>query len=124
MPKWLHRTNKHFLQSVASADLPEAKSNYIEEPDLSSVLGQPSKYWVVSGDIVSLMSQSEMDAVDVAELSTQRDAMAGQLDQIENVLRAFALAVLDEFNILRAQHGLPARTISQLKQAVRSKLGN
>lgn len=123
MPVWLHRTTKELLSSVAEADLQEPATNYIEDPDLSAVLAQPIKYWVITGDTVSLMSQSEMDTVDANELSAQRDDTVGQLDLLEDILRAFALTVLDEINLLRSQHSLSARTISQLKTSVRNKLG-
>jgi len=124
MPRWLHRTTKQLLRSVPSGELPEAQANYIEEPDLSAVTGQPSKYWTITGDIIALKSQAERDAVDAADLSTQRDNATNQLDPIEDILRAFALVVLDEINILRTQHSLADRTIAQLKTAVRSKLGS
>jgi hypothetical protein len=38
------------------------------------------------------------------------------------ILRAFALVVLDEINILRAQHSLSARTAEQLRTAIKNKL--
>ena len=124
MPHYLHRTTKQYLTSVSPNSLLEPAPNYIYMPDLSAVSGQPNKYWIITGDMVSLMSQTERDAVDTEELSTQRDGTADQLDQLEDVLRAFALATLDEINILRGQHGLTPRTIAQLKNVVRSKLGN
>ena len=123
MPRWLHRTTRQLLHSVPSAELPETVAEYIEEPNLTAVQGQPSKYWVISGDTVSLMPQAARDVVDAALLSASRDSTANQLGRIEDVLRAFALTVLDEINVLRSQHSLSPRTIAQLKNAVRSKLG-
>lgn len=38
------------------------------------------------------------------------------------LLRAFALAMLDEVNVLRARAGLPMRTAEQLRNAVKSKM--
>ena len=124
MPKWLHRTTKQLLRSVPSGELPEPQANYIEEPDLSAVLSFPSKYWKIAGNNILLMSTPERAAVDAAEETARRDSTANELDQLENILRAFALVVLDEFNVLRAQHGLPQRTIAQLKNALRNKLGS
>lgn len=40
----------------------------------------------------------------------------------KRVLKAFALVVLDEINILRGQHALAARTAAQLRTAVKAKL--
>lgn len=122
MPKWLHRTTKQYLKSIASADLPEAQANYIEEPDLSAVEGQPVKYWNISGDTVSLLDQASRDAVDAAELSAQRDATADEIDTPESYSKAFALVVLDEINLLRSNAGLSTRTAQHLKTAVRNKL--
>ena len=122
MPAWLHRTNKTVLRSVASADLPEAIANYIEEPDLSAVAGQPVKYWLITGDAVSLVDAATRSSIDAALFSTARDALADEIDQNKTFMKAFALVVLDEFNLLRAEHGLPPRTIAQLKTAVRNKL--
>jgi len=124
MPTWVHRTTKQVLQSVPFNALPEPQANYIEEPDLSAVSGQPSKYWVITGDVVSLADQATRDAIDAAELEANRDAVAAQLDQTEDVLRAFMLLMLDEINILRNNDGLSVRTAAQLKTAIRNKLGS
>ena len=67
MPNWVHRTTKRFTRSVASADLAEPVANYIEDPDLSAVTGFPSKYWIITGDVITLMDQASRDAVDAAE---------------------------------------------------------
>jgi len=123
MPNYLHRTTKQFLTSTSPASLTEPEVNYIKDPDLSAIAGFPSRYWTITGDVVSLMSKAERDAVDAAALTARRDSTADQLDFIEEVLRAFALTVLDEINVLRSQHALPARTIAQLKTTVRGKLG-
>jgi len=125
MPKWVHRTTKQFINSVASADLSEPVANYIEEPDLSAVVGWAQKYWIITGDVITLMSQAARDAVDATALDTERDNTAAELDQLEGVLRAFAQVVLDEFNVLRNLHaGLAPRTVAQLKTALRGKLGS
>jgi hypothetical protein len=98
-------------------------AEWILEPDLSAVVGQPARYWDITGDVVSLMDQAARDAVDAQLLSDRRDNTADLLDGVENINRAFALVVLDEINTLRAQHSLPDRTIAQLKTALRNKLG-
>lgn len=145
MPLWLHRTDKILLPSVASADLPEPQANYIEEPDLSAVSGFTSKYWLITGDIVSLLDAAARAAVDAAELSAQRDDLADEIDTAETYTRAFALVVLDEFNAVALKMNeildaidaasnfsqvksniavitdRPQRTAAQLKTAVRTK---
>ena len=122
MPDFLHRTDKTLLTSVSYASLPEPLANYIEEPDLSAVEGWPSKYWIITGDTVSLADQSTRDAIDLAESEASKDATADRVDTVESYERAFAEVVLDEINVLRQQHSLADRTLSQLKTALRGKL--
>ncbi len=62
----------------------------------------PRKYLKLTGDVLSELSQAEKDAVDAAALAAARDAVADALEQQEDILRAFMLIVIDEFNLLRA----------------------
>ena len=124
MPNYIHRTTKAQLFSVAEADLPEPVANFIEDPDLSVVAGQPSKYWVVTGDVISLADQATRDAIDAAETDARRDSIAGRMDDAEDELRAVVLVLIDEVNVLRELHGLGARTNAQAKTGIRNKLGN
>lgn len=116
----LNRATKQYLRSVNTPDYPLI--DWIIEPDMSAVTGYANKYWVITGDIVSLMSLTERDAVDAAELSSERDDKADWIDKSETYTRAMALVVLDEINILRNQHGLSLRTIPQMKTALRAKM--
>ncbi len=141
----LNRTNKQLVTSANTVEYPP--EDWIIEPDLSAVVGQPSKYWTVTGDVVSLMSQGQRDAVDAALLSAARDAVAAAFDNVEDIERAFALVLLDELNLHAARvtaildavdgagtlaalktavlaiNDVPQRTIGQLKTALRGKLG-
>jgi len=142
----LNRTTKQFIASANTVEYPVEA--WIINPDLSAVVGQPSKYWKINGgDVVSLMTQQERDAVDAAALVSARDALAAEMDNLESYARAFALVVLDEINThatnisadrLAAVNGgsygafrtaatavsaTPTRTIAQLKTALRNKLG-
>ena len=146
MPNFLHRTTMVYQPSVSYADLPEPIANYIEQPDLSATAGFDSKYWIITGDIVTLMDQAARDAVDAAALAAARDALSNEIDQVESYSRAFALVVLDEFNALSlkineildaidsannlsavksnvgAITDRPQRTSAQLKTSLRNKL--
>jgi len=117
MPNYLHRTTKQYQTSVAPQDLTEPEANYIQNPDMSVVAGEPSKYWVIAGDIVSLADQSTRDAIDAqlaadavdAEKTRQKDSYTDN-----DIFRAQIKYTVDEINILRADAGLtPARTYSQ-----------
>ena len=131
---WLNRTTKALHINVDAADMASiyggdfsgyaSNATWLYDPDLTAVAGQPVKYWIITGDVVTLMDQAAMDVVDAAELEAQRDAAAAELDQVENILRAFMLIVLDELNILRGNDGLADRTVAQLRNAIRGKLGS
>jgi len=119
---WLHRTTLRQLHSVSPADLPSPRTEWIEEPDLSAVTGFAPKYWIIAGDVVTLMGAAARAAVDAAEDVVTLNSIADQLEEQRTVMRGFAEVVLDEINSLRALHGRPARTLRQLRNAVRGKL--
>ena len=124
MPDYLHRTSKRLHNSTAEADLPEPVANYILDPDLSGVVNQPLKYWVINGDNVLLADQAARDVIDASELNVTRDEIAGRMDNVEDELRAVVLVLIDELNVLRALHGLSDRTPAQAKTGIRNKLGS
>ncbi len=66
MANVLNRTTLQFLASVNTPDFPSAA--WIINPDLSAVQGLPTKYWKVTGDVVSAMSIAERDVVDDNEV--------------------------------------------------------
>ena len=115
MPNYLHRTTKQYLQSVSPASLPEPAANYIYMPDLSAVIGIASIYWVITGDVISEMSQAEKDAVDAARLSDARDdAIDEHVEQSESVVRQMLQMMIRENNILREQFNITTAEIAQL----------
>lgn len=61
----LNRTTLQYLQSVNTPDYPVG--DWVINPDLSGVTGVAQKYWKLTGDVVSEMSQAEKDAVDAAQ---------------------------------------------------------
>ncbi len=137
MPNYLHRTTKQYLQSVSPNDLLESTANYIFMPDMSAVAGVPSKYWTITGDVVSEMLQGEKDAVDAALESNTRDVVIqAEVDDLESVTRQTIILMMDEINILRQQvnamstespnitdRTLSDRTLAQLKTQLRDNLG-
>lgn len=106
---------------------PNGNAEWILNPDLSAVAGFPTQYWIITGDIVTLMSQTEMDVID-ADIVAAAD-LADKISEkarmdVEKVLIAFATVVKDEINILRAQHSLAGRTLAQLKTAIKNEIDN
>ena len=64
------------------------------------------------------LTQEEIDAAEDAEKEVTTD----RIFVSDEAIKAFALVVLDEINLLRAEHSLPARTAQQLRDAVKAKL--
>lgn len=125
MGNYVHRTTKQYLQSYSPNDLPEPLANYIESPDLSNVVGVPTKYWVITGDVITEMSQPEKDVVDAALLSATRDAVVQrEIDDLESVMRQLVKLMVSEINILRQQHALADRTLAQVRTQLRDDLGS
>lgn len=125
MGNYVHRTTKQYLQSVSPNSLLEPLANYIEEPDLSGVVGVPTIYWNIIGDVITEMSQGEKDAVDAQILSNARDgSIQVEIDNIESVLRQIVIETVSQLNVLRAIHGLPDITFAQVKTTLRNGLGS
>jgi len=142
--------NTTTLAIVRSVNTPEytAPWTVISEAnaDSWSEITQRYRKWVT--DHVEEMTQGEKDAVDAAALTARRDAAAAQLQQTEDILRAFMLLVMDEFNAhaekinsiltaidnggtlaqvkteIAAITDYPTRTEQQLRTAIRNKLGS
>jgi len=77
MADYLHRTTKEHLKSVSTDPTVYPSANWIKNPDMSSVSGVASKYWVITGDVVSEADQSTKDTIDADELAqTQTDCKA------------------------------------------------
>lgn len=123
MSSVLNRTTGQFLQSVHTPNFPVA--DWIINPDLTAVAGQPSIYWVITGDIVSLASVGEQATIDAAiiaaQLTSEKDAAKNQID-VERVVRALIELLPSEFNILRTLHSLPDRNTAGLVTAIKANI--
>lgn len=143
----IHRTTLQFIASANEPDFPEPTWKW--DPDMSQVLGLARNYW--KWDPVAErpvpMTAGEQSAVNAAKLAASRDAAAATLTQVENVLRAVFLIILDEFNLhtakvnsiltaidanatlanirtaIAAIPDLSARTEQQLRTAIRNRMG-
>lgn len=153
MANVLSRVTKEYRQSVNTPDFPDGPTGWMLDPDVSAVFpAVPSRYWVVPAhpgtDAITEMTQGQKDAVDAAALEVSRDFSADSLDDLEDLLRAYAQVANDESNlhaqritaILDAIDGaanlaqvktaiaaipdVPDRTLAQTKTAVRAKLGS
>ena len=99
----LNRATKKLRRSVNTPDFDPA--DYIINPDLSAVEGQPSKYWEIRGDVVSLMNPAQRKQADADELAA-RDAADRASEKArmtdERLLRAMSVFVGQEMNKLNA----------------------
>jgi len=71
MPRWLNRVTVQTVDRASPATMLfiyGSLVDWIENPDVSNVVGVPVKYWKMSGDIPFEMTQAEKDAVDAAEV--------------------------------------------------------
>jgi hypothetical protein len=85
MASVLNRTTKQFLGSVNTPDFPPA--DWIINPDLSAVTGEPNKYWIIDppgSDIVRLATPAEQAVIDAAigqaTTVSDRDQASGAAD--------------------------------------------
>ncbi len=147
MPEYLHKPTLRLHYSLSEA--PDQTGDYVEitRADFRAWSDIPLHYRKLSGESIVEMDAGEKAAVDAQRLSDARDDVANRFEGVEDELRAFALAVLDEINLhaervtaildasdaavsladFKARIGLiddvPTRTIAQMKAAVRGKLG-
>ena len=126
MANILNRTTKVYLISADPNDYDV--QDWIIDPDVSEVAGFETKYWTITGDVVTLMSQAERDAVDAQEAA---DAVLAENARQKSsytdnqIFRAQIKYVVDEINILRQATGTtPARTYAQAQQYMFDAIDN
>ena len=140
----LNRTTLQYPQSVNTPNYPE--SDWIINPDLSQVEGYESKYWVLNGDSILLMTQAERDAVDASELMmkelTEKSMAKEAVDAVSNpstrVLigmakiiqselqtnKAAIQQIADHLGLTLTNPPLPSRTIDELREALKGLIEN
>lgn len=84
MANVLNRSTFEYLPSVHTPDYPP--SQWLINPDLSAVEGQPRIYWKIVDDEVQLMDQAERDAVDAGRISEVKKAKAEEIDATTDYL--------------------------------------
>lgn len=117
-----------YLRSVNTPDY-SSRSDVLVNPDLSSVTDIALRYWKVDSELVVKMTRAEQDAVDAehvaaAEASSKMEGkqLLADADGMGRLLRAMLGIILSELNVLRQQHGLPARTLAQFKARLASRI--
>ena len=147
MPDYYNDTSLGLLSSISPSELPVGDWTEITRAAHDAASAIPLVYRKLAAGVITEMTVGEKAAVDAAMLAGSRDDVAARLDDVEDVVRAFARAVLDETNlhaervtaILDAIDGaaslaavktavaaipdVPTRTVQQMKTAVRGYLG-
>lgn len=117
-----------YLQSVNTPDY-DSVADKVVNPDLSALEAVPVKYWKHDSGSIVEMIQAEKDAWDnsvATALNLNRRELAKQIvdtqEELGKIIRVLAEITRSEINILRAQHGLADRTLSQLKTAMKNQI--
>jgi len=125
-----NRTTGEFIPSAHTPNFPVA--DWVINPDLTAVLGQPVRYWFITGT-TNPEGQEELGVVDAATQTSIDDALAAtklaaekagaktQVD-VERVVRALIELLPGEFNILRTLHSLPDRNTAGLVTAIKANI--
>ena len=104
-----------------------------EEPILWSCwlqITQDSKSWMLPATAPGMLAEGELQAYfearedELWQIAQQKQYPVDLFACIglDELMRAFALVVLDEVNLLRARAGLPERTAAQLVEAIKGRL--
>lgn len=97
--------NTSTLEILRSADETKLSAPWlvISEQNAATWQAIPPQYRKLVGEVIEAMTQAEQDAVDASHRQAARAAAAAQLEQQEDILRAFMLIVLDDRNVLAAR---------------------
>lgn len=97
--------NTSTLEILRSADETKYSAPWtvLSEQNAAAWLAIPPQYRKLNGQAIEEMTQAEKDAVIAAQRQAARNAAAAQLEQQEDILRAFMLIVLDDRNVLAAR---------------------
>lgn len=126
------RTTKQFLSSVSEneTDFPAAQWIYQYPNWLDAVAGFPSKYWIITDDVITLMTPAQRAVVDAAEQAQEeqsgKDSATADVDEVASIgynTRSLieTLNKRDNYNINRV---LELQTqINSLRDAIRDSNG-
>lgn len=117
--KFLHRVTKQCLYRGNTPDF--LKTDWIHWPDMIQVERYLSKYWIITGDKVSLMSQTYRDAIDAVELNISKDNTIAIFEDKTSWEQGLLEILVEQFNLRPAGSEL---TVQILKDQIRNKLGS
>ena len=117
-----NRTDGRYLQSVNTPDFNPA--NWIINPNLSAVAGQPVRYWIIDppgSDTIRLATAGEQAAIDAARAAASdaanKETQKNNYD-LERILQGMVLALIDEVNLLRQQFNTTTGQVNAIAPTV------
>ena len=108
MKTCVHRTEK-WVRQVKDADAAQFSDEWIIDADLSGVLDVPPRFWLITGDTISEMSEAQKAAVREELQAARKDALAAKIDS--DFDRAIALVMLQLINETR-------QSVNDLRDAI------
>jgi hypothetical protein len=113
----VNRTTKQYLQSVNTPDFSPAQ--WIINPDLSAVAGQPSKYWTITGDVITLQNAGEQAATDAAlAAAAATDAREATKDPVAATLDPVGMQTRALIEIFNQRDNYLTNRIAELQSAL------
>lgn len=130
MASGIHRTTLEVRSRGVPKDLSDP--DWIVNPDLSEVEGQPKRYWKIVGDAVQLMTQAERDAVDAAAEAAQVAAEKAEAKALADGASPamyrlqMAIAKVTQQSIWAVNNGTltTPQSIESLVEAVKAEIDN
>ena len=99
-------------------------AHFWHNPDLSAVADVDPIYWKETSGVFSEMTLTEKGVKDaeIVAANADRDRRFAKRRIAKRDLIAFAEVIMDELNILRAEHSLTLRQLSQVESAIERKI--
>lgn len=118
MGRFVNRTTKAYVPRGHTPDFPV--EDWIQNPNLDNVIGVAEKYWKITGDKITEMSQAEKDVVDLAEKTAEWDRKEANIER--NELKAVVTGLIKEINPILSAGGLSTINAASLKARIRAEL--
>lgn len=116
MASVLNRTTKEYHPSANTPDFPVA--DWIINPDLTAVAGEPRKYWIITGDVVSLASLAEQAIIDAAIDTTRRNRDRAQASGAADDPQAVGMQNRSIIEVFNQRDNFLVNRIIQLQDAM------
>ena len=122
MPNVLHRTTFEYRSSVDLSELPEPVGNYVVGPDLGPVAGEPSRYWILTGDVLSVMDAGAKAVVDAAIAAALVTANRTTVKATVDATDALAVEVRALIHLFNKRDNFNTNRIVELQDRVQAML--